>query len=99
MVLTGGGSLIPGVGDLASDVLGIEARVGMPTGLTGGMVQEVSDPKYSTAVGLVLYRLQAGAGDGAIFSGGLAHHGEDRAPRDSLVNKIAARMKGWFDEL
>ena len=99
VVLTGGGSLIPGVGDLASDVLGIEARVGMPTGLTGGMVQEVSDPKYSTAVGLVLYRLQAGAGDGAIFSGGLAHHGEDRAPRDSLVNKIAARMKGWFDEL
>ncbi len=99
VVLTGGGSLIPGVDDLASDILGIEARVGRPTGLAGGMVQEVSDPKYSTAVGLVFYGLQFGAGDGAIFSGGLARLGEDRVPRDSLVNKIATRMKGWFDEL
>ncbi len=99
VVLTGGGSLIPGVGDLASDVLGVEARVGMPTGLDGGMVQEVSDPKYSTAVGLVFYGMQSGAGEGAISIGGMVHHGEDRAPRDSLVNRIAARMKGWFDEL
>ncbi len=98
-VLTGGGSLISGVAELASDILGMEARVGMPTGLAGGMVQEVSDPKFSTAVGLVLYGMQSGGGDGAVFSGGLAYQGEDRAPRDSLVNRIATRMKGWFDEL
>lgn len=99
VVLTGGGSLIPGVADLASDILGMEARVGMPTGLAGGMVQEVSDPKYSTAVGLVVYRMQREGGDGAVFSGGMAYQGEDRVPRDSLVNRIATRMKGWFDEL
>lgn len=99
VVLTGGGSLIPGVGDLASDVLGVEARVGMPTGLTGGMVQEVTDPKYSTAVGLVFHAMQSGAGNGAVFGGGLAYQGEDRTSRGSLVNRIAARMKGWFDEL
>ena len=98
-VLTGGGALIPGVDELASDVLGMEARVGMPTGLAGGMVQEVSDPKFSTAVGLVFYGMQSGFGDGAISSGGLAHQGENRVPRDSLVNRIASRMKGWFDEL
>lgn len=112
VVLTGGGSLIPGVDQLASDVLGMEARVGMPTGqddletrvgmspgLAGGMVQEVSDPKFSTAVGLVFYGMQSGLGDGAISSGGLAYQGENRVPRDSLVNRIASRMKGWFDEL
>ena len=99
VVLTGGGSLISGVDELASDVLGMEARVGMPTGLAGGMVQEVSDPKFSTAVGLVFYGMQSGFGDGAISSGGLAHRGENRASRDSLVNRIASRMKGWFDEL
>ena len=50
VVLTGGGSLVPGTAELAAEVLGVEARVGLPTGLGGGMVKEVSDPKYSTAV-------------------------------------------------
>ncbi len=99
VVLTGGGSLIPGVDALAADVLGVEARVGLPTGLAGGMVQEVSDPKYSTAVGLVFYGLQSASDDGTMFSGGMARHGGDRARGDSLVNRIAARMKSWFDEL
>ncbi len=99
VVLTGGGSLIPGVAELASDVLGMEARVGMPTELDGGMVQEVRDPKYSTAVGLVFYGMQSGFGDGASSSGGLVYPGEGRASGNSLVNRIAARMKGWFDEL
>lgn len=99
VVLTGGGSLIPGVDDLASDVLGVEARVGLPMGLAGGMVQEVSDPKYSTAVGLVFYGMQSASPDGTMFSGGLARYEGDRTRRDSLVNRIAARMKSWFDEL
>jgi cell division protein FtsA len=57
-VLTGGGSLIPGTPALAADVLGMETRVGRPTGLSGGLVEEVSDPKFATAVGLVLYGLR-----------------------------------------
>ena len=99
VVLTGGGSLIPGVDDLAADVLGVEARVGVPAGLTGGMVQEVSDPKYATAVGLVFYGMQAASADGTVFSGGLSSRGGDHARRESLVHRIAARMKSWFDEL
>ena len=53
-VLTGGGSLIPGTDELAADVLGMEARIGRPMGLSGGLVEEVDNPKYATGVGLVL---------------------------------------------
>ena len=55
VVLTGGGSLIPGTAELASEVLGVEARIGVPLGLAGGLIEEVADPMYATAVGLVLY--------------------------------------------
>lgn len=57
-VLTGGGSLTPGTAELAADILGLETRVGLPDGLSGGLVAEVSDPKFATAVGLVLYGLR-----------------------------------------
>jgi cell division protein FtsA len=72
--------------------------------LGGGLVEEVSDPKFSTAVGLVLYGLQPEVIGGAPFITDMG----DRAavPRPmmipagpSLVTKIADRMKGWFDEL
>ncbi len=101
VVITGGGSLIPGTAQLAAEVLGVEARVGTPTGLGGGMVKEVSDPKYATAVGLVLYGLRpeivrreflapkdrwAGAGQ---------HHQYE----ESGARRIVERMTRWFQEL
>ncbi len=100
VVLTGGGSLIPGTAELSAEVLGMETRVGKPMGLAGGMVQEVSDPKFATAVGLVLYGLRPEAIGGTP----LGHEMGLRVPRepvpgDTLVGKIAGRMKSWFDEL
>lgn len=101
VVLTGGGSMIPGTAELASEILGMEARVGKPTGLAGGLVEEVSDPKFATAVGLVLYGMQPGVmGDNPFVSEmaepmyvGVGGNGQ------SMVGKIADRMKSWFDEL
>ncbi|MAQ95271.1 cell division protein FtsA [Rubrivirga sp. SAORIC476] len=118
VVLTGGGALIPGTAELAAEILGLEARVGRPLGLAGGLVEEVDDPKYATGVGLVLHGLRTGAGRGASLlaadpepatplamaadAPGLpaeAHgDGYDSDP-DGLVNKIASRMRSWFDEL
>jgi len=115
VVLTGGGALVPGTADLAAEILGLEARVGRPLGLAGGLVEEVDDPKYATGVGLVLHGLRTGAGRGAslvapetdteaveaepvrepVESVG---DGYDSDP-DGLVNKIASRMRSWFDEL
>jgi cell division protein FtsA len=102
VVLTGGGSLIPGTTELAQEVLGLDARIGSPLGLSAGMVEEVADPKFATAVGLVLYGLQFGEGtsallaeDGLVMAGGNGFGGNGH----SLMNRIAGRMKSWFDEL
>jgi cell division protein FtsA len=102
VVLTGGGSLIAGSAELAAEVLGLETRVGTPMGLAGGMVQEVSDPKFSTAVGLVLYGLRPNVIGGTPLNGEMGRRvgtKEVVVDGDTLVEKIAGRMKSWFDEL
>jgi len=54
VVLTGGTALVPGISKIATKVFGIPARVGMPKGL-GGLVDEIANPSYSVAQGLILY--------------------------------------------
>lgn len=99
VALTGGGALIPGTAELASEVLGVEARVGVPTGLAGGLVQEVSDPKFSTAVGLVLYGLRPEIIGGAAISGDMGERLARSVPSgESLMSRLTGRMKSWFDE-
>ena len=100
VVLTGGGSMIPGSADLAEEVLGVSTRVGRPMGLSGGLVEEVTDPKYATAVGLILFALRSealGAGPFLIDAGSSPY--SESVPGETLVTRIATRMKGWFDEL
>lgn len=103
IVLTGGGSLIPGTAELASEVLGMETRVGTPMGLAGGLVREVSDPKFATAVGLVLYGLRPELIGGTPFAGDMGtrvHSAREVAVHtETLVSRLAGRMKSWFDEL
>lgn len=98
-VLTGGGSLIPGTAELAADVLGMEARIGRPMGLGGGLVEEVSDPKFSTGVGLVLYGMRPDVIGGQPLSGDVAAQNGHEPTGETLVDRIANRMKSWFDEL
>jgi cell division protein FtsA len=99
-VITGGGSLIPGTADLAAEVLGMEARIGRPMGLDGGLVEEVSDPKFSTGVGLVLYGMRPEIIGGTTLSEEVeAHDNGSRDSGETIVNRIAMRMKSWFDEL
>lgn len=52
VVLTGGSSLLPGIRDLASDVLGLPVRVAQPDDLEG-LVDQLYSPAYSTSVGLL----------------------------------------------
>lgn len=100
VVITGGGSLIPGTAQLAAEVLGVEARVGTPTGLGGGMVKEVSDPKFATAVGLVLYGLRPEIVRREFLAakdrwGGNGHNQYE----ESGARRIVERMTRWFQEL
>jgi cell division protein FtsA len=53
-VITGGATQLPGMAELAEEVLGIPVRLGMPKGV-GGLADVVRSPAYSTGVGLVQY--------------------------------------------
>lgn len=54
IILAGGGSLLKGTPELASQVIGMPVRIGKPSRISG-LADSVSSPEYATAVGLVLY--------------------------------------------
>lgn len=54
IVLTGGTALLDGLEEVAEEIFDLPVRRGDPTGV-GGLVDRVSTPDYSTAVGLLLY--------------------------------------------
>lgn len=56
-VLTGGCSLLPGIREVATDVLGIPVRIARPEKLTG-VADALRSPAYSTSVGLLRLGLQ-----------------------------------------
>ncbi|MFQ5798002.1 MAG: cell division protein FtsA [Bacteroidota bacterium] len=89
-VLTGGGSLIKGTAELAREVLGIPVKIGIPTGFGGGLVKEIENPMYATAVGLAYHRLRQN--EKASISFGYGRNG-------GTIKNILFRMKTWFDEL
>jgi len=54
VVLTGGGSLLPGLVHAAEKVLGCRARLGRPR-VASGPVELLETPALATGVGLVFY--------------------------------------------
>lgn len=57
IVLTGGGSLLTGSIELAEEVFGLPAKIGIPGGFTG-LSETVGSPIFATGVGLVLFGLE-----------------------------------------
>jgi cell division protein FtsA len=53
IVLTGGGSLLRGSKDLAEEVFGLPARLGVPLDLGAGLSREIEKPEFATLVGLI----------------------------------------------
>ncbi len=56
-VLTGGCALLPGIRELAAEVLGCPVRIARPEKLTG-MVDALRSPAFSTSIGLLRLGLQ-----------------------------------------
>ncbi len=54
VVLTGGGSLLKGCTELAEDVFGLPARIGVPLELGAGLSNEVESPEFATVAGLIM---------------------------------------------
>ncbi len=90
IVLTGGGAALEGVSELAADVFGLGVRVGVPGDNVGGLVEQIAEPRFATAVGLALYGAHRVALGGVI------------ARRPSLtgagVDKLATRVKTWLQD-
>ena len=54
IVLTGGGSVLEGMTEIAEQIFDLPVRRGSPLGV-GGLVDHIDNPAFSTAVGLVMY--------------------------------------------
>jgi len=53
IVLTGGGSLLRGCTELAEDVFGLPARIGVPQEMGGKLPTEIESPEFATVMGLL----------------------------------------------
>lgn len=83
VVLTGGSSKMREMTTLAEQVLDMPVRIGIPRDVNG-LTEIITDPIYSTGVGLVKYAsLNKGP---AVTAGGLTQ------------KNVFTRMKGWFNE-
>jgi len=87
LVITGGGSLIEGLAELAEQRFGLPVRLGEPAGVEG-LVDIVSSPVYSTAVGLVLYG-HYNRDVGGYFGQG----------RGGFLGRTAGRVSRWLGDL
>jgi cell division protein FtsA len=54
VVITGGGSLLPGIDAIAEEVFGLPVRLGVPKHVVG-LTETVAQPQYATAIGLILF--------------------------------------------
>jgi cell division protein FtsA len=91
VVVTGGGAAMPGVTELASDVFGTTARVGLPGEHVTGLRDAVEGPGYATVLGLALYGASRVAIGGAVPQKRLALN----APG---MDKWAQRVKLWLQD-
>jgi cell division protein FtsA len=57
VILTGGGSLLPGAADLAQQIFDLPVRLGKPIDLSGWS-EKVDTPQFSTGVGLLRFALR-----------------------------------------
>jgi len=85
-VVTGGSALLEGLTELGEKMFELPVRVGYPTGI-GGLTDAVSNPMYSTGVGLVLY--------------GSKNHSRNEfvGGDENIFHKVTNRVKRWFEDV
>ena len=89
VVLSGGGSILPGVREVAEQVFDLPVRLGVPTGVEG-LAEPSSAPQFATAIGLAMFG---------------AHNQPRRqrlrvcVPMGGGFGKVGNRVKAWFSEI
>lgn len=89
VVLVGGGAELKGVADYAKQALSLSARVGRATGL-GGVGEEVSNPSYATAVGLMLSDLMSTTGENQTGDS------KKNSKSGSFLQSLSGKITGMF---
>ncbi len=84
IVLTGGGSLLDGMPEIADQIFDLPIRRGCPVGV-GGLTDHVNNPAFATAVGLVMYAHRNQVTDQNRTAGG-------------ALSRVAGRLRGLFKE-
>ena len=93
MVLTGGTSALPGIKQIASEVLGMSVRTAQPENLTG-LVDKLGSPAYSTSVGLLRWATTMRDQDVIVSSG---NKNRRRSRGENSMNLDA--IKDWMKRL
>jgi cell division protein FtsA len=85
LVITGGGSLLQGIDELAQHILSMPVRIGMPK--TGQIIPDsLQNPIYATGYGLLMFALKMHKNN--------TMHGM----QGPLVQKIFIRMRSWVSD-
>jgi cell division protein FtsA len=84
IVLTGGGSILEGMPEIAEQIFDLPIRRGAPTEV-GGLADHVNSPTFATPVGLVLYAHRNREPEPARLNGG-------------AFVRIAGKLRGMFKE-
>ena len=83
-ILTGGGSLLDGMTDLAEDILGMRARTASPRRVRGE-IKPVQNPQYATSVGLLYFSARHGEPGPKVKGAGTTSFGS-----------IVEAVRSWF---
>ncbi len=94
VVVTGGAAAQPGTAELASDVFGTGARIGLPGEFLGGLADNVTQARFSTVVGLVQY------GAHRVALGGAASKGKriSMAGAVPTFDRLSQRVKTYLQD-
>ncbi|PID58153.1 MAG: cell division protein FtsA [Ignavibacteriae bacterium] len=93
IVLTGGGSLLNGVTELAEQVFGQPTRIGVPLELGAGLANEIESPEFATVAGLI-------RGVPGTTSSKTMFKNKPKNPIKQMgMKKFIKRIQEFFDEL
>ena len=93
IVLTGGGSLLRGVTELAEEVFGLPTRIGVPQELGSGLSNEIESPEFATVAGLIKGIPGGKSSEYQI----LIKKQKDKS--ENQITKLVKKVQDFFNEL
>jgi cell division protein FtsA len=86
-VITGGGAETVGVVDSAKRMLTLPVRVGVPSGVSG-LVDEILNPQFATAIGLLLYGVGEITPQKGNTKGNMNENKKMKLPNSGIIGKV-----------